>query len=62
MINTIKVNKFMPPNVKNRKSRAYTVREIQKLLDIADERLGARYPYSIKHGNENRRTCRLNCR
>ena len=41
MINTIKVNKFMPPNVKNRKSRAYTVREIQKLLDIADERLRA---------------------
>ena len=41
LINTTKVNKFMPPNVKNRKSRAYTVGEIQKLLDIADERLRA---------------------
>jgi integrase len=41
MINTTKVNKFMPANVKNRKSRAYTVGEIQKLLDIADERLRA---------------------
>ena len=27
--------------MKNRKSRAYTVGEIQKLLDIADERLRA---------------------
>ena len=62
MINTTKVNKFMPPNVKNRKSRAYTVGEIQKLLDIADERLRAAYPYSIKHWNENRRTSWPYCR
>lgn len=40
-INTTKVRKFMPPNVKVKKSREYKDFEIQKLLDIADERLRA---------------------
>jgi integrase len=40
-INTTKVRKFMPPNVKAKKSREYKHEEIQKLLDIADERLRA---------------------
>lgn len=40
-INTTKVRKFMPPNVKVKKSREYKPEEIQKLLDIADERLRA---------------------
>jgi integrase len=40
-INTTKVRKFMPPNVKVKKSREYKDYEIQKLLDIADERLRA---------------------
>ena len=49
-INTTKVRKFMPPNVKVKKSREYKDYEIQKLLDIADERLRARYPYSSSTG------------
>ena len=40
-INTTKVRKFMPPNVKVKKSREYKPEEIKKLLDIADERLRA---------------------
>lgn len=40
-INTTKVRKFMPPNIKVKKTREYKHEEIQKLLDIADERLRA---------------------
>ena len=39
MLNTMKINKFMPPQVKSKKTFAYTHQMIQKLLDIADERM-----------------------
>jgi integrase len=39
MLNTMKINKFMPPQVKSKKTFAYTHEQIQKLLDIADERI-----------------------
>ena len=39
MLNTRKINKFLPPRTRNRKSSAYTAEQIQKLLDIADERM-----------------------
>jgi len=39
MLNTRKINKFLPPRTRNRKSAAYTAEQIQKLLDIADERM-----------------------
>ena len=39
MLNTTKINKFMPPHVKSKKTFAYTHEQIQKLLDIADERM-----------------------
>jgi integrase len=38
-LNNAKINRFIPPNVRNKKTRPYTIREIQKLLDIADERM-----------------------
>jgi hypothetical protein len=39
MLNTTKINKFMPPQVKSKKTYGYTHEQIQKLLDIADERM-----------------------
>jgi hypothetical protein len=39
MVNTTKINKFMPPQVKSKKTFGYTHPMIQKLLDIADERM-----------------------
>jgi site-specific recombinase XerC len=39
MVNTRKINKFLPPRTRNRKSAAYTAEHIQKLLNIADERM-----------------------
>jgi site-specific recombinase XerC len=39
MVNTTKINKFMPPQVKSKKTYGYTHEQIQKLLDIADERM-----------------------
>jgi site-specific recombinase XerD len=39
MLNTMKINKFMPPQVKSKKTYGYTHEQIQKLLDIADERM-----------------------
>ena len=39
MLNTTKINKFMPPQVKSKKTFGYTHEQIQKLLDIADERM-----------------------
>ena len=39
MVNTTKINKFMPPQIKSKKTFAYTHEQIQKLLDIADERM-----------------------
>lgn len=41
MINSKKVNKFMPPKTRVKKNRGYEHEEIQKLLDIADERMRA---------------------
>ena len=41
MVNTMKINKFMPPQVKSKKTFGYTHEMIQKLLDIADERMRA---------------------
>jgi site-specific recombinase XerC len=37
--NTTKINKFMPAQVKSKKTYGYTHEQIQKLLDIADERM-----------------------
>ena len=39
MVNTTKINKYMPPLVKSKKTFAYDHPMIQKLLDIADERM-----------------------
>ena len=39
MLNTTKINKFMPAQVKSKKTCGYTHEQIQKLLDIADERM-----------------------
>jgi len=39
MLNTTKINKFMPPQVRSKKTFGYTHEQIQKLLDIADERM-----------------------
>ena len=39
MLNTTKINKFMPPQIKSKKTFGYTHEQIQKLLDIADERM-----------------------
>ena len=39
MVNTTKVNKFMPPQVKSKKTFAYDHKMIGQLLDIADERM-----------------------
>ena len=41
MVNTTKINKFMPPPVKSQKTFGYTHQIIQKFLDIADERMRA---------------------
>ncbi len=41
MLNTTKINKFMPFPVKSKKTFAYTHEQIQKILDIADERMRA---------------------
>lgn len=41
MLNTTKISKFLPEYKKMKKDRAYKHEEIQKLLDIADERLRA---------------------
>ena len=41
MINSKKLNKFMPAKTRVKKNRGYTHEEIQKLLDIADERMRA---------------------
>ena len=40
-VNTTKINKFMPPQVKSKKTYGYTHEQIQKLLDFADERMRA---------------------
>ena len=39
MVNTRKINKFLPPRTRNRKSAAYAAEHILKLLNIADERM-----------------------
>jgi site-specific recombinase XerC len=39
MVNTTKINKFMPAQVRSKKTFGYTHPQIQKLLDIADERM-----------------------
>ena len=39
MVNTAKINKYMPPQLKTKKTFGYTHEQIQKLLDIADERM-----------------------
>ena len=39
MLNTRKINKFLPPRTRNKKSSAYSADQIQKLLNIADERM-----------------------
>src|SRR6476659_1037160 len=39
MVNITKINKFMPSPVKSKKTFGYTHEQIQKLLDIADERM-----------------------
>lgn len=39
MVNTTKINKYMPPLVKSKKTFGYTHEQIQKLLDIGDERM-----------------------
>jgi integrase len=41
MLNTKKINRFMPPKTRVRKNRGYTHEEIQKFLDISDERMRA---------------------
>jgi hypothetical protein len=41
MLNTTKINKFMPAQVKSKKTYGYKHEQIQKLLDIADERMRA---------------------
>lgn len=39
MLNTMKISKFMPPQVRTKKTFGYDHGMIQKLLDIADERM-----------------------
>jgi integrase len=39
LLNTSKINKFMPAHVKSKKTYAYSQEQIQRLLDIADERM-----------------------
>ena len=39
MLNSKKINKFMPPQTRAKKNRGYSYEEIKNLLDIADERL-----------------------
>jgi integrase len=41
VLNTTKINKFMPSQTRVRKDRAYTYDEISKFLSIADERMRA---------------------
>ncbi len=41
MLNSKKINKFMPTETRAKKNRGYTHEEIRKLLDIADERIRA---------------------
>jgi integrase len=41
MVNTKKVCRFMPPELRNRKTSGYSQSQLQKLLAIADERLTA---------------------
>src|SRR5438093_3295450 len=41
VLNTTKINKFMPGETRVRKDRAYTHEEITKFLSIADERMRA---------------------
>jgi integrase len=41
MINSKKLNRFMPPKTRIKKNRGYEHEEIQKMLDIADERMRA---------------------
>lgn len=38
-LNTVKINRFIPPYVRNKKTRGYLISEIQRMLDIADERM-----------------------
>ena len=39
MVNTTKINKFMPPQVKSKKTFAYDHKMIGQLLDIAEDRM-----------------------
>ena len=39
LLNMSKINKFMPAHIKSKKTYGYTHTMIQKLLDIADERM-----------------------
>jgi integrase len=41
VLNSKKINKFMPAETRAKKNRGYSHEEVQKLLDIADERLRA---------------------
>lgn len=41
LLNSKKINKFMPPKTRAKKNRGYTHQEVRKLLDIADERIRA---------------------
>lgn len=41
ILNTNKINKFMPAHVRSKKTFGYSHEQIQKLLDIADERMRA---------------------
>ncbi|HEY7110479.1 MAG TPA: tyrosine-type recombinase/integrase [Nitrososphaeraceae archaeon] len=41
MVNSKKINKFMPPRVRIKNNRGYTREEIQKMVAIADERMKA---------------------
>jgi integrase len=41
MLNSNKINKFMPPKTRAKKNRGYEHEEIRKLLDIADQRMRA---------------------
>ena len=39
MVNSKKINRYMPPNVRTKKTTAYTHEEMSKLLQVADERM-----------------------
>ena len=39
MLNTTKINKYMPPQLKTKKTFGYTHEQIAKLLEIGDERM-----------------------